>query len=319
MVPALGASPLSGFWSAMYCTIAGPSVRISPLSSLSTGTWPLGFTSRKSPPDLSFLLCRLTCSSSNGRPDSRSTICGESEHAPGEKYNLTMRSASSSHGFVSCIRYRYNTGLFGFGGDKSSHICESAPAELGLEGVLRRCDHGVERALDVAPDRAARIGIVVDRQAVLVLHVDGAIDVEQRDLARRPHEPRAGHARRRLDQPGMRQHRQQPPDEAGIRADAARDHFRGQALAVEILDQRQHMHRHGETRRPRHGVSIADTCDGVKDRKTWIAGVASFDCSPSPKAQGRAQDEAVFCMPSKIFLIRSWRAQRTCRRTLDRS
>jgi len=37
-LPGFGARPASGFWSARYCTITGPSVRRSPLSSSSTGT-----------------------------------------------------------------------------------------------------------------------------------------------------------------------------------------------------------------------------------------------------------------------------------------
>ena len=71
--------------SAMYWTIAGPSVSRAPVSSSSTGTYPLGLMVQKSAPDFVFF-CRLsTCSRSKLAPTSRNTMCGESEHAAGAK------------------------------------------------------------------------------------------------------------------------------------------------------------------------------------------------------------------------------------------
>jgi hypothetical protein len=82
-VPAAGARPLAGTWSAMYCTMAGPSVRRWPSSNSSTGTWPLGLMVLKSVPSASFLVLVLAITRSKGRPASRSAMCGDSEQAPG--------------------------------------------------------------------------------------------------------------------------------------------------------------------------------------------------------------------------------------------
>src|SRR6185437_7727372 len=114
------------------------------------------------------------------------------------------------------------------------------------ERLLGRADGGIERALDVAANEAARIGLVMNGEPVLVLHVDGAIDVEQRDLRRGPRQLRTGDAGRGAQQAGMGEHRQHAAHEARIGADAAGDHLGGQPLATEALDQRQRMHGDGK-------------------------------------------------------------------------
>jgi hypothetical protein len=67
----------------MYCTMAGPSVRIVPSSSWSAGTYPLGLTAKKSLPSSAVFAARSTLTSVNGVFVSRRMMCGESEHAPG--------------------------------------------------------------------------------------------------------------------------------------------------------------------------------------------------------------------------------------------
>src|SRR5215213_11023357 len=86
----------------------GPSVSLSPLSSSSTGTCPFGLICQKSFPDLVFFSLLSTCSSSNGVPVSRNTICGEREHAPGAKYSFMtdLRSGPAiGAGQFQAVRY----------------------------------------------------------------------------------------------------------------------------------------------------------------------------------------------------------------------
>jgi hypothetical protein len=71
--------------SARYCTITAPSVSTCPSSSRNVGTYFFGLISVKFAPLAVFCAFVSTRSTSNGSPSSRSTMCGESEQAPGLK------------------------------------------------------------------------------------------------------------------------------------------------------------------------------------------------------------------------------------------
>lgn len=131
-----------------------------------------------------------------------------------------------------------NRGIFLHG---LENLGDGLPGQHLLECLLRLIKVGRQRALNVPPDQAIRVGLAMMHRQKLAL-INGPIDFQQRHAGGLPQQsPASSYARLRGDKAGTVEQAQHATDEHGVGVDAARDKLRCHNFIVPLRQQGQDM------------------------------------------------------------------------------
>ena len=162
-------------------------------------------------------------------------------------FNFFIRFSLSNTPFRRSFRASVQLGL-----QFPRDIEERDLFELVLHRALRVGKVAIEHGVDVPPNGAGGIGMLVEVKEVAVHALHRAVHVVQRDIGKIADDARPAAARSDLHHARRLQTEQRAADDDGIDLHARRDEIGSRFLIFERMNDEQRVHRHREAGRYLH-------------------------------------------------------------------